>query len=261
MGIAQSPEGRHCFPRMTVRENLELGAYLRRDRDGIDEDMDRVFDLFPRLQGAREAEGGHDVRRRAADARDRPRADGPARSCCCSTSRRWASRRSSSSGSTRRSSRSTARARRSCSSSRTRTTRSRSPSAPTCWRPGTVALTDASAALRENPEVQTAYLGARMTARARAARRQGAVAHLHLAARLDRRRVAVGPQGLRREAGPGDRAAAERARRRRLAVRARRRPTRAGSATARSAGRRSPAATERPLPPVRGPTFYAASNL
>jgi len=50
MGIALSPEGRHCFPRMTVRENLDLGAYLRRDKDGVAEDMDRVFDLFPRLK-------------------------------------------------------------------------------------------------------------------------------------------------------------------------------------------------------------------
>jgi branched-chain amino acid transport system ATP-binding protein len=48
MGILQSPEGRRCFQRMTVRENLELGAYLRRDAH-IREDLDRVFDLFPRL--------------------------------------------------------------------------------------------------------------------------------------------------------------------------------------------------------------------
>ena len=50
LGISQSPEGRHCFQRMTVRDNLELGAYLRRDRAGIAEDLDRVFSLFPRLQ-------------------------------------------------------------------------------------------------------------------------------------------------------------------------------------------------------------------
>jgi branched-chain amino acid transport system ATP-binding protein len=49
LGILQSPEGRHCFPRMTVRENLELGAYLRRDRE-IGEDLERVYELFPRLQ-------------------------------------------------------------------------------------------------------------------------------------------------------------------------------------------------------------------
>ena len=48
MGISQAPEGRRCFPRMSVRENLELGAYLRRDAH-IKEDLDRVYDLFPRL--------------------------------------------------------------------------------------------------------------------------------------------------------------------------------------------------------------------
>jgi branched-chain amino acid transport system ATP-binding protein len=50
LGICQSPEGRRCFQRMTVRENLELGAFLRRDSGGIREDLDRVFDLFPRLK-------------------------------------------------------------------------------------------------------------------------------------------------------------------------------------------------------------------
>jgi branched-chain amino acid transport system ATP-binding protein len=49
MGISQSPEGRHCFARMTVRENLDLGAYLRRDA-GVESDLDRVYDLFPRLK-------------------------------------------------------------------------------------------------------------------------------------------------------------------------------------------------------------------
>ena len=58
MGIAQSPEGRHCFPRMTVRENLDLGAYLRRDRDEINADMDRVFDLFPRLKEREKQKAG-----------------------------------------------------------------------------------------------------------------------------------------------------------------------------------------------------------
>src|SRR4051794_31818639 len=50
LGISQSPEGRHCFARMTVKENLELGAFLRRDKDGVTGDLDRVYDLFPRLQ-------------------------------------------------------------------------------------------------------------------------------------------------------------------------------------------------------------------
>jgi branched-chain amino acid transport system ATP-binding protein len=47
-GIALSPEGRHCVPRMTVRENLDLGAHHRRG-SGISEDLERVFELFPRL--------------------------------------------------------------------------------------------------------------------------------------------------------------------------------------------------------------------
>jgi branched-chain amino acid transport system ATP-binding protein len=47
-GIALSPEGRHTFPRMTVRENLDLGAYKRRGPQ-VGEDLDRVYDLFPRL--------------------------------------------------------------------------------------------------------------------------------------------------------------------------------------------------------------------
>jgi branched-chain amino acid transport system ATP-binding protein len=50
LGISQSPEGRRCFARMTVRENLDMGAYLRRDKDAIADDIARVFDLFPRLQ-------------------------------------------------------------------------------------------------------------------------------------------------------------------------------------------------------------------
>jgi branched-chain amino acid transport system ATP-binding protein len=49
LGISQSPEGRRCFQRMTVRENLELGAYLRRDSN-VTSDLDRVFELFPRLK-------------------------------------------------------------------------------------------------------------------------------------------------------------------------------------------------------------------
>jgi branched-chain amino acid transport system ATP-binding protein len=50
LGISQAPEGRHVFPRLTVLENLELGAFLRRDRDGIEADHARVYELFPRLK-------------------------------------------------------------------------------------------------------------------------------------------------------------------------------------------------------------------
>jgi branched-chain amino acid transport system ATP-binding protein len=49
MGICQSPEGRRIFPRMTVSENLDLGAFLRNDKEGIEADRARVLDLFPRL--------------------------------------------------------------------------------------------------------------------------------------------------------------------------------------------------------------------
>ena len=48
-GISQSPEGRKLFSRMSVTENLEMGAFQRSDRPGMKEDMDRVFSLFPRL--------------------------------------------------------------------------------------------------------------------------------------------------------------------------------------------------------------------
>ena len=50
MGLCQSPEGRRLFPRMTVIDNLRMGAYTRRDASGIKRDMERVFELFPRLK-------------------------------------------------------------------------------------------------------------------------------------------------------------------------------------------------------------------
>ncbi len=53
MGVCQSPEGRRLFPRMTVVDNLFMGAYTRGDKAGITADMDRVFTLFPRLQERR----------------------------------------------------------------------------------------------------------------------------------------------------------------------------------------------------------------
>jgi branched-chain amino acid transport system ATP-binding protein len=56
LGISQAPEGRRCFARMTVRENLELGAYLR--NDDINGDLDRVFDLFPRLKEREKQKAG-----------------------------------------------------------------------------------------------------------------------------------------------------------------------------------------------------------
>ena len=59
MGICQAPEGRHVFPGMTVMENLEMGAYARRaKRAALQPDLDRVFDLFPRLAERRDQAGG-----------------------------------------------------------------------------------------------------------------------------------------------------------------------------------------------------------
>jgi branched-chain amino acid transport system ATP-binding protein len=57
-GIAQSPEGRRLFPRMSVVENLEMGAFQRTDRAGLREDMDRVFTLFPRLAERKSQKAG-----------------------------------------------------------------------------------------------------------------------------------------------------------------------------------------------------------
>jgi branched-chain amino acid transport system ATP-binding protein len=57
-GVSQSPEGRGIFPGMTVRENLEMGAYTRRNRAEINEDMERAFTLFPRLKERQKQVGG-----------------------------------------------------------------------------------------------------------------------------------------------------------------------------------------------------------
>src|SRR5207302_8608780 len=57
VGIALAPEGRHCFPRMSVRENLDLGAYRRRGPE-IAEDLERVYALFPRLEERERQQAG-----------------------------------------------------------------------------------------------------------------------------------------------------------------------------------------------------------
>jgi len=58
MGIYQVPEGRMIFPLLTVKENLDLGAYLRNDKKGIKEALDRVFELFPAMSERRKQYGG-----------------------------------------------------------------------------------------------------------------------------------------------------------------------------------------------------------
>jgi branched-chain amino acid transport system ATP-binding protein len=57
-GIAQSPEGRMIFPRMSVMENLEMGAYARKEKEGIQADLERVLTLFPRLRERIKQRGG-----------------------------------------------------------------------------------------------------------------------------------------------------------------------------------------------------------
>jgi branched-chain amino acid transport system ATP-binding protein len=58
LGVAHCPEGRHVFPYMTVRENLEMGCYLRADRDGIEQDTTRLFERFPVLRERRDQAAG-----------------------------------------------------------------------------------------------------------------------------------------------------------------------------------------------------------
>jgi branched-chain amino acid transport system ATP-binding protein len=58
MGICQVPEGRHIFPGLTVMENLDIGAFLRKDKDGVKEDLEYVLDLFPILAERRNQQGG-----------------------------------------------------------------------------------------------------------------------------------------------------------------------------------------------------------
>ncbi len=58
IGIAHSPEGRRIFPRMTVLENLEMGAFTRKDGAAIRADIDRVYDMFPRLQERQKQKAG-----------------------------------------------------------------------------------------------------------------------------------------------------------------------------------------------------------
>jgi len=58
MGIVQVPEGRHIFPGLTVKENLDLGAYLRKDKREVSKDFEYVFELFPRLAERKNQTGG-----------------------------------------------------------------------------------------------------------------------------------------------------------------------------------------------------------
>ncbi|MFF4103764.1 ABC transporter ATP-binding protein [Streptomyces sp. NPDC001903] len=58
LGLAHSPEGRHIFPRLTIAENLQLGAFLRTDKDGIEKDIERAYEMFPILGERRKQAAG-----------------------------------------------------------------------------------------------------------------------------------------------------------------------------------------------------------
>ncbi|MFJ4683419.1 ABC transporter ATP-binding protein [Streptomyces sp. NPDC088789] len=58
LGLAHSPEGRHIFPRMTIEDNLRLGAFLRKDKEAIEKDIQRAYDLFPILGERRKQAAG-----------------------------------------------------------------------------------------------------------------------------------------------------------------------------------------------------------
>lgn len=77
-GLVQVPEGRRIFANLTVRENLEMGAYARTDKAGIARDMEKVFSLFPRLNERIKQISGTLSGGGAANARDRTRPHGVA---------------------------------------------------------------------------------------------------------------------------------------------------------------------------------------
>ncbi|KMO96342.1 ABC transporter ATP-binding protein [Streptomyces sp. NPDC051582] len=58
LGLAHSPEGRHIFPRLTIAENLQLGAFLRTDKEGIEKDVERAYEMFPILGERRKQAAG-----------------------------------------------------------------------------------------------------------------------------------------------------------------------------------------------------------
>ncbi len=78
LGIAMSPEGRQIFTGLTVAENLRMGSYTRKDKAGVERDLEWVLSLFPRLKERLNQVAGDALGRRAADAGHRPCAHGEA---------------------------------------------------------------------------------------------------------------------------------------------------------------------------------------
>jgi len=78
-GVIQVMEGRHCFGHLTIEENLLTGAYTRSiSRGELKDNLEKVYHYFPRLKTRRTSQAGYTSAARAADVRDRPRADGQA---------------------------------------------------------------------------------------------------------------------------------------------------------------------------------------
>ena len=76
-GVVQVMEGRHCFAHLTIEENLLTGAYTRKDgKAAVAATLEKVYALLPAPEDAAHVAGGLHLGRRAADVRDRPRADG-----------------------------------------------------------------------------------------------------------------------------------------------------------------------------------------
>ena len=94
LGIAHVPENRRLFPRLTVDDNLKMGAYMPGARAKYARAAGIRVRSVSAHEGAAQPDGRHHVGRRAADVRDRPRADVGPETCCCSTSRRRGWRRS-----------------------------------------------------------------------------------------------------------------------------------------------------------------------
>ena len=159
LGIAQSPEGRRIFPRMTVSENLDLGAYLRKDKAGDRRRPGAHARAVPAAARADHPEGRHHVRRRAADARRRSGPDGPAEAAAARRAVDGSGAGAGRSDLRHHRRRSANRAPRCCSSSRTRWPRCGWPTGPTCSSPGPSSSPARPRSCAKDPEIVKAYLG------------------------------------------------------------------------------------------------------
>ena len=157
-GLALVPEGRRIFLQMTVQENLEMGAFTQKG-DTVQEDLEKVYTLFPPAEGAHQADGRHPLRRRAADAGHGPGPDEPPQAADAGRALHgpwppsWWSR------SLRSSRTSTRRGPPSSWWSRTPRPPCRWPTGATCWRRARSSPPAPGAELLASPAIKKAYLG------------------------------------------------------------------------------------------------------